>query len=137
MWLGRYKLGDTLRVPLLADNTTAPSTPAAAPTLAIYTANGVKVFAGGMPPLDPYAAVGLFSLAVRLGELFAVGQYRVVMQYQVSGGARQKVAHFAIVDGGNAGGNFIAGTYYQRPQAAFLVLRTDADTRVLARNPFE
>lgn len=139
MYLGRFRLGEWVKVPLLGDDFTTASAVQFAPALSIYNAAGTKVYSGLMPPLDPYGAGRrLFSAPIRLSSAFAVGRYFVAMNYLVTSNRRYlKTANFDVVAGGNAAGNVIAMWYYPRPHATHLVLRTDADSRVLARNPFQ
>jgi hypothetical protein len=137
-WLGRFKLGDTVLVTCLADNVTVVNTAPAAPVLSVYSSAGTKVFSSPMPPLDPYGATGMFTCSVRLSSDFSEGHYAVAMSYHTSGSSpRLKTAIFQIVGSGAAGGNVISGHFYRRPHADHLILRTDASTRVLARNPYE
>lgn len=139
MYLGRFRLGETVRVPVLGDRATASYDVNTPPVCTIYDGSGAKVLHALMPPADPYgAAKRLFALLVRLGSAFAAGRYRVAFNFTTADETTGlKVAHFDVVPGGNAAGNVIAMAYYQRPQATWLVLRTDADTRVLARNPYQ
>lgn len=139
MYVGRFTLGERFFAVLLGDRATARFDVNTPPTFTIYNAVGVKVLSGLVPPLDPYGAgKRLFALPVRLTATFGVGRYAIAFNYTTADTATWlKVSHFDVVAGGNAAGNVIAMTYYQRPHATFLVMRTDQDQRLLARNPYQ
>lgn len=136
MYLGRVQLGEWLTVPLNTDDRLQPTAPPAAPSLAVFDHTGAKVAQALVPAADLAGVTGLFAARIRLGATFATGRYLVCLQYRTAGGAsRLKAAHFDVVAGGDANGAIVAMTFYQRPQANYLVCRLDSDQRLLARNP--
>lgn len=135
MFLGQFFLGQFVRVPYAAaSNTGVPSQPAAAPIIAFYGEDGTKILAGRMPPLDPIAAVGLFSFTQQLDEQFEDEGHFVA---HVTDGSYSEVHRFQILPGGNAGGAVISQRFYSRPEADFIVGKLDSDKRFIARNPVE
>ena len=132
MQLGRFILGQFVRVPVFTGNV-----PAAAPLLTVYTGTGTRIYGPvKMPPGDFYGVDGYFVLPVRLGSLFAVGRYAVAISYAAPD-PTLTVARFEIVAGGDVDGAVTALTFYRRPHANFLVGRLDSDQRMLAKNPRE
>lgn len=136
MNLGRYQLGEEMVIPLhVTDGANTPGTPDVLPWAMVYSAAGAKVISALMAPRDRYRATGLFFYRLQLGSLFALGQYSVAVAYKVSGVGRLKTMKFEVVGGGDANGAVVSMYWMDRPQAKYLVQRTDAGARVFGRNP--
>lgn len=135
MFLGRFKLGQWVHVPYEAKSSVgAPSQPALPPIIDFYTAAGVKVASGLVPPLDGVGEVGLFSYAQQLTSEFAAGHYAA---HVTSGTLPVRLWHFQILPGGNVDGAVLSMTFFPRPEAAFVVGKLDSGKRFIARNPVE
>lgn len=134
MFLGRFILGQFVRVPFGSSSAGGvPSQPALPPIIAFYTAAGVKVTTGKMPPLDRVATTGLFAYTQQLDDDFEEGHYVA----HVTSGNYAEVWHFDVLPGGDAGGAVLSQTFFSRPEAEFLVGKLADGSRFIARNPVE
>lgn len=136
MNLGRYELGQEIVVPqLCTDGVGVAVVPDVLPTIAFYNAGGNKVLSALMPCRDRFGATGLFFYRTPLGALFSVGQWGGSIAWKVAGVARLRAFVFEIVPGGDTAGAVVSQYFLERPQANYLVQKTDGGTRVFGRNP--
>lgn len=135
MFLGRYQLGEEVVVPLLCCGPAeAPAAPDAAPSAMAYQA-GAKVLTALLSPRDAFAQPALFALRLFLDSRFAVGQAAVALCYRLAGAGYLKTVTFEVVDGGDPAGAVVSMYLMERPQARYLVQRTDGGARKFGRNP--
>lgn len=136
MNLGRFKLGQELVVPMLCtDGSGVAVVPDVLPSLSFYDAAGTKVLSALMATRDRYGAAGLFSYRLPLGSTFSVGKWSASVAWKVSGTGRLRVFQFEIVPGGDEDGAIVSQYFLERPQANYLVQRTDGGARTFGRNP--
>lgn len=135
MYLGRYSLGEEIILPVHATAGGQVVTPDEAPTVSVYDADGTLVFSAAMPGWDRQRSPGLFAYRRQLDEDFAPGRYAVRTGYRAGGTGRACVHHFEVVAGGDAAGRVVSMLHVARPQADYLVTKTDAGKRLFGRSP--
>ncbi len=136
MFLGRFQQGQSLPLILVCENSTGvPTDPTACPDADILNASGTRVSSQALPILDPAASVGLFAGSVYLGSLYPAGLYSVAYRWDISGTRSERLDTFEIVAGGDASGQVLAITNYERPQANFLVQQRQNSTFYKGKNP--
>jgi hypothetical protein len=136
MYYGRFQLGQSVPLAIRTDDANGtPTTPDDVPSARIYKDDGTLVKVQRIPTLDKSGVTGLFLLPLFLSSTFAVGGYRVVYSYTISGSPQVKDDYFEIGAGGNAGGAVIGMFWYDRPQAKFLIQQLDSGKLVQGRNP--
>lgn len=138
--LGRYQLGEYVRIPVQTRNASAAETaPSAAPTYTLYKANDTPITGHDtvtMPPKFLGLLTGWFESEIRLSSTFSAGRYNVLIEYSISGGHTGAEQHsFDVVAGGNANGAYIGLQWYPRPHAKFLVGLLDSNTLEARKNP--
>jgi hypothetical protein len=136
MNLGRFELGQELVVPMLCtDGDMAAVVPDAPPAISVYDADGSKVLSALMACRDRFGATGLFLYRAPLGSAFSVGRWSIALTWKYSGVGRLRVFQFEIVPGGDQAGAVVSQYFLERPNANYLVQRTDGGTRTFGRNP--
>ena len=80
---------------------------------------------------------GRHELWQRIGPEFPVGIYYVYIQWQAGSATfnRRRVYTFQVVAGGDTKGAYSAMTYYEQPQASWIVGQTDGGLLEARRNP--
>lgn len=125
---GRVQNGDY--VPLAVQCTDAngvPTPPDYVPRARIFGPDGAPILDVFMPPLDRYAAPGLFGGRLAIGITFTPleGNYRIVYTWSIGTFTGMTEDTFQIVGGGNRFGHILSMYYYLRPNADFLIYQTD------------
>ncbi len=136
-YLGRYELGQEAVIPLLAE--TAPGVaqlPDSNPRVAIYASDGTPVATYFMAAWDRYRATGLLAIRVYLGSAYATGRYLVSICYSIQGSPFLRACQFDVVAGGDPVGHVVSQYRLERPQASYLLQRTDGGHRYKRRNPY-
>lgn len=135
MYLGRRQLGQRLPLGIQCrDASGTPTAPSVPPFLEIWSGTTL-VLSQEMPIRDRYSVTGLFHFKQFLDSRFAAGFYQVLYHYVVGSHVGIDADEFEIVAGGNDDGSIIAMTYFQKPQAGFIVYQTDAGLVLQGRNP--
>lgn len=136
MYLGEYRLGDT--VPLLLRTVNAAGTPTEpndCPQLVVWQGS-TDLYRAELPIIERAVNAGTFSLGLFLGAGFAEGncsiQYRYVLPSNYIGSSEDT---FRIVAGGNADGAVTSMYFYDRPQAKFIVHGTETGRILKGKNP--
>ena len=136
MNLGRFELGQELVVPMLCtDGSGVAVVPDVPPAIALYNAAGVKVLSAQMACRDRYGATGLFLYRTPLNATFAVGKWSASVAWKAAGVGRVRAFQFEIVAGGDANGAVVGLYFLERPQANYVVQKTDGGARSFGRNP--
>jgi hypothetical protein len=136
MYIGRVQLGNNVVIAILTKTGGVPAVPDNVPTVRIYAAStGTLVYTAKMPVADRYGATGMFLLPIFLNAAFSVGQYYATVGYQIQGTQVLEPYNFEIVPGGDVRGSVISMTWYDRPQAKFVVMETDSGRLEYGRNP--
>lgn len=80
---------------------------------------------------------GLHALWQRIGPECPVGTYRCYVHWQAAASSsnRRHMDSFQVVAGGNVKGAYSAITFYEKPQASFIVGQTDGGLLEARRNP--
>jgi hypothetical protein len=137
VYLGRYQLGEEVTVDLLCQTATgAPQAPDLAPVVLVYDLRAsTKLLTARLPPLDPGRQPALYRYRYRLGPGLALGPYAACLCYRVSGQAQVRQVVWDVVAGGHGDGAVISQYHLLRPEAAYLVQRTESGARIFGRNP--
>lgn len=132
---GRYELGDEPTFQIVCrDVNKTPTVPTDCPTADVWSGT-TKVVNQLIPVLDRYGTTAAFQFVFKLDSRFAVGQYSVDYRYKLGATHVVETDHFEVIAGGNADGNVIAMTFYDRPHADFLVYQLDTGKIAAGRNP--
>lgn len=133
-FLGRFKLGQYVPIPVAVMQGEEPALPTSAPVAAIYQGQ-TKSESKLLPIIEPGAVEGFFVYQLFLGFGYSVNYYNVAIQYKVGSSAHIVTHHFEIVSGGHINGAVVSMTFYDRPQADFVVEKLDGGFRSIGRNP--
>jgi hypothetical protein len=135
MFLGRFRLGEWVYIPMISRDSGTPYAPPHAPLCSIYNSSGTKVAAFLIPPVDKNTITGMFCGRVRLSATYSVDKYRFAINFTANSSTKLVVGHFEVVAGGHVDGAVISNYFYQRPHAAFLVQKLDSEQRLIIKNP--
>lgn len=150
MNFGRVQQGDWLRIPVVtfdASGFAAWPTDGSANVVYPYLCiiDPTRTHALQVISDQPLTAVnrfdgsiaGLHSLWQRIGPEFPVGIYYCYTHWQAAASSsnRRRTDSFQVVAGGNVKGAYSAITFYDKPQASFIVGQTDGGLLEARRNP--
>lgn len=131
----RYQLGDTVQLSVLTtDNAKLPTVPDKVP-VAVVSSDTALALSQRLPVQDRYAQTGWFSYPLILDARFAVGVYRVVYQWLLSGVMYTKYESFEVVDGGQSDGPGLSIFFFPRPTSNYVLLQCDSGRVIRRRNP--
>lgn len=135
-YLGRYRLGDTVLLPLVtADANGTPTLPVRAPTVEVFSSSA-QVANLPMPINDRYGVTAFFLLPVRLTSSYAAGPYRATYNWNLAGGYQGfQEDTFEVLAGGHADGVVQSMFWAEFPHAKFLMHHLESGTVVFGRNP--
>jgi hypothetical protein len=133
MNLGRFQLGQFVKLGLpIVNGGGSPVAPDSAPTATITSPSNVT---GAPFKLAMDGGPLAFSLPVQLGLSFALGTFSVSYTYKVNGVTFTSGDTFNVIAGGDPGGGIIAMSFYDRPEARYVVTQLTSGRIVQGRNP--
>lgn len=150
MFLGRVQQGDWLRIPVWtadASGFKAWPTDGSANTVFPYLwiIDPTKTHQMLILSEQPLTAVdrfdstqtGYHALQQRIGPELPVGVYYCYLQWQAASASynRRQIHVFQVVAGGNTKGAYTSITFYEKPQASWIVGQTDGGLLEARRNP--
>lgn len=135
MFLGRFRAGEFVRIPVHVRDGGTPYAQGPAPVITIYDSSAAKVGSLRMPPVDKGSLTGMFVGRLRLDASYPTGLYRYSINFLANSTVKLVVGHFEVVDGGQVDGGVVSTFFYPRPHANFLVQRLDSDQRLITKNP--
>ena len=137
MYLGRFRQGDTIVLPLNATDS-APNGVVLTrpPNVKVFDASGNLLLSGMVPAFDTLRSVALFEYRLQLGTAFPAGRYLAAFSYTASGSQFLKSVAFDVLPGGDPAGQIVSMYFLQRPHADILVQKTDAGKRYFKRAPY-
>lgn len=136
MYLGRYQLGQSVPLRVLCRSSSQPPVdPANAPQYRVVSSSGV-VATGQMPLLDPDQTGQLFQYLLFLNSTYSTGYYSVSYVYDAGNFEEVDLGDtFEVIPNGNVAGAVNSLAWYERPEAKFLIGRTDSGILYSGRNP--
>lgn len=135
--LGRYTLGQSVPLALVArDPGGAPAPQATPPTATVYHGpTGAVAFAGPLLPLDRAGPGLVFGEALRVGAGTGLGKFFVVYRFRAGASPGLATASFTVVGGGDAGGGVISLYSLDRPEASYVLGQLAGGSLVQGQNP--
>lgn len=150
MNLGRVQPGDWLQIPVVTndasgfaafptDNTGAAVWPYLCIIDPTKTHQLLVIADQPLPAINRFDSnlTGRHALWQRIGPEFPVGVYYCYIQWQAASATfnRRQIHTFQVVPGGDVKGAYTALTFYEQPQASFIVGQTDGGLLESRRNP--
>lgn len=127
--LGRCRRGDKVML-----SCSVPSVPDHAPIAVVLNSDSHVVATIALPKIGPSRK--LFGMSVFIGTAFIVGNYLVSYQFSVGGNSGSVPDdRFAVVPGGDSGGDVISLYSFDRPEARFVVAQLSSGRLAQGRNP--
>lgn len=139
MWRGRTIIGAELLLGCSCDPSTGtPASPDSAVMMKVYANDGTLMFNNRIPPLDKFAATGIFAYMLPITSAYSVGRYVVRYSYAISGitYVPDQLDVFEVVDGGDNAGQFLSLFYLDRPDGQdFILGQTEQGSLTISRGP--
>ena len=133
MDLGRFKLGDTVDLTVMA--TDASGTPLVLtnpPVVKVYDLNSTLVLNASMAALDGGTVVGLYHYQLSLGAEFQEGACTIDYTWTGGGPASDTMT---IIPSGSFDGAITSMYFFRRPQANFIIQGLGSGKLVMGKNP--